>query len=154
MHKIQEKEFTLEDFSCEHLDIRTRKILEETIKALNDYRNLYIDYNPDDFEIKGCPSKKDIWWQMIQLLPSSYNQTRNVMMNYEVLANIYKSRKNHKLDEWVEFCKWIEELPYSELIIDSSSLKSVEVGETITAEFKPKILFGKPFPWIKEDKED
>lgn len=116
MHKIAEKEFTLEDFSYEHLDIRTRKILEETIKALNDYRKIYINYNPDDFEIKGCPSKKDIWWQMIQLLPSSYNQTRNVMMNYEVLANIYKSRKDHKLDEWREFCQWIEELPYSELI--------------------------------------
>ena len=116
MHKIQEKEFTIEDFSYEHLDIRTRKILEETIKALNDYRKLYIDYNPDDFEIKGCPSKKVIWWQMIQLLPSSYNQTRNVMMNYEVLANIYKSRKDHKLDEWREFCKWIESLPFHELI--------------------------------------
>lgn len=116
MHKIAEKEFTLEDFSHEHLDIRTRKILEETIKALNDYRNIYINYNPDDFEIKGCPSKKDIWWQMIQLLPSSYNQTRNVMMNYEVLANIYRQRKGHKLDEWREVCKWIESLPYSELI--------------------------------------
>ena len=116
MHKIQENKFTLDDFSYEHLDIRTRKILEETIKALNDYRKLYIDYNPDDFEIKGCPSKKVIWWQMIQLLPSSYNQTRNVMMNYEVLANIYKSRKDHKLDEWREFCKWIESLPFHELI--------------------------------------
>ena len=117
MHKIQENKFTLDDFSYEHLDIRTRKILEETIKALNDYRKLYIDYNPDDFEIKGCPSKKVIWWQMIQLLPSSYNQTRNVMMNYEVLANIYKSRKDHKLDEWREFCKWIEGLPLHELVI-------------------------------------
>lgn len=117
MHKIQDKEFTLEDFSHEHLDIRTRKILEETIMVLNDYRNIYINYNPDDFEIKGCPSKKDIWWQMIQLFPSSYNQTRNVMLNYEVLANIYKSRKDHKLDEWREFCKWIESLPYSDLII-------------------------------------
>lgn len=116
MHKIAEKEFTLEDFSHEHLDIRTRKILEETIKALNDYRNIYINYNPDDFEIKGCPSKKDLWWQLIQLLPSSYNQTRNVMMNYEVLANIYRQRKGHKLDEWREVCKWIESLPYSELI--------------------------------------
>lgn len=116
MHRIAEKEFTMEDFSYEHLDIRTRKVLEEAIKVLNDYRKLYINYNPNDFEIKGCPSKKDIWWQMIQLLPSSYNQTRNVMMNYEVLANIYKSRKEHKLDEWREFCKWIEELPYSELI--------------------------------------
>ena len=121
MHKIQEKEFTIEDFSYEHLDIRTRKILEETIKALNDYRKLYIDYNPDDFEIKGCPSKKVIWWQMIQLLPSSYNQTRNVMMNYEVLANIYKSRKDHKLDEWREFCKWIESLPLHELIDETNS---------------------------------
>lgn len=116
MHKIQAKEFTLEDFSCEHLDIRTKALLDETIKALNDYRKLYIEYNPDDFEIKGCPSKKDIWWQMIQLLPSSYNQTSNFMMNYEVLTNIYRQRKNHKLDEWLELCKWIETLPYSELI--------------------------------------
>lgn len=116
MHKIQAKEFTLDDFSCEHLDIRTKALLDETIKALNDYRKLYIEYNPDNFEIKGCPSKKDIWWNMIQLLPSSYNQTRNVMMNYEVLANIYKSRRGHKLDEWRSFCKWIEQLPYSELI--------------------------------------
>lgn len=116
MHKIQAKEFTMDDFSCGHLDIRTKALLDETIKALNDYRKLYIDYIADDFEIKGCPSKKEIWWQMIQLLPSSYNQTRNVMMNYEVLANIYKSRRGHKLDEWRDFCKWIEELPYSELI--------------------------------------
>lgn len=120
MHKIQAKEFTMDDFSCEHLDIRTEALLEETIKALNDYRKLYIEYNVDDFAIKGCPSKKDIWWQMIQLLPSSYNQTRNVMMNYEVLANIYKSRRGHKLDEWVDFCKWIESLPYSELIRKST----------------------------------
>lgn len=116
MHKIHAKEFTLEDFSHEHLDIRTRKIFEEIIKALNDYRKLYIDYNPDDFEIKGCPDKKLIWWQMIQLLPSSYNQKRTVMLNYEVLANIYKSRKDHKLDEWRDFCEWIKTLPYSELI--------------------------------------
>jgi len=122
MHKIQAKEFTMDDFSREHLDIRTKALLEEIIKALNDYRKLYIGYNPDDFEIKGCPSKKDIWWQMIQLLPSSYNQTRNVMMNYEVLANIYKSRKYHKLDEWREFCKWIETLPYSELIMGAAGL--------------------------------
>ncbi len=116
MHKIQAKEFTVDDFSCEHLDIRTKALLEETINVLNDYRKLYIEYNANDFEIKGCPSKKDIWWQMIQLLPSSYNQTRNVMLNYEVLANMYHSRKNHKLDEWCEFCSWIEALPYSELI--------------------------------------
>ena len=117
MHKIQEKEFTTDDFSCEHLDIRTKALLEVTIKILNDYRKLYIEYNKDDFEIKGCQSKKDIWWKMIQLLPSSYNQTRNVMLNYEVLANMHHSRKNHKLDEWREFCKWIENLPYSDLIV-------------------------------------
>lgn len=116
MHRIAEKEFTWDDFSHDHLDVRTRRILEETIKALNDYRKMYVNYNPDDFEINGCPSKKDIWWQMIQLLPSSYNQTRNVMLNYEVLANIYKSRQNHKLDEWRDFCDWIETLPYSDLI--------------------------------------
>lgn len=122
MHKIAEKEFTIEDFSCEHLDIRTKVLLEETINVLNDYRKLYIEYNADDFEIKGCPSKKDIWWQMIQLLPSSYNQTRNILMNYEVLANMYHSRKNHKLDEWREFCRWIEELPYSKLITGEEKL--------------------------------
>ena len=116
MHKIHENDFTEEDFSTEHLDIRATKILEENIKTLNDYRNLYINYNPDDFGVKGCPSKKDIWWQMIQLLPSSYNQTRNVMMNYEVLCNIYKSRRNHKLNEWRDLCAWIETLPYHELI--------------------------------------
>lgn len=142
MHKIAEKEFTLEDFSYEHLDIRTRKILEETIKALNDYRNIYINYNPDDFEIKGCPSKKDIWWKLIQLLPSSYNQTRNVMLNYEVLANIYRQRKNHKLDEWREVCKWIESLPYSELIIGLPIESDQAVEEK---------RFTQPFPWIKED---
>lgn len=116
MHKITEDEFTWDDFSHDHLDIRTRRVLEETIKALNDYRKMYVNYNPDDFEINGCPSKKDIWWQMIQLLPSSYNQARNVMLNYEVLANIYKARRNHKLDEWRDFCDWIETLPYSDLI--------------------------------------
>lgn len=116
MHKIAEKAFTLEDFSYEHLDIRTIKVLEEIVNVLNDYRDLYMNYNANDFEIKGCPSRKDIWWQMIQLLPSSYNQKRTVMLNYEVLANIYKSRRNHKLDEWHTFCDWIEELPYSEII--------------------------------------
>ena len=106
MHKIQEKEFTLEDFSCEHLGVDSLSVLRFTIKHLNRCRDCYIESND-----------KDDWWQMIQLLPSSYNQTRNVMLNYEVLANIYHSRKNHKLNEWKEFCKWIEELPYSELIV-------------------------------------
>ena len=105
MHKIHAKEFTLEDFSTEHLASQTRQVLEITIDDLNDSRSIYLK-----------KKNKGDWWQMIQLLPSSYNQTRNVMLNYEVLANIYKSRKDHKLDEWREFCKWIEELPYSELI--------------------------------------
>lgn len=124
MHKIQDKEFTLDDFSYEHLDIRTKALLDETIKALNDYRKLYIGYNPDDFEIKGCPSKKDIWWQMIQLLPSSYNQKRTVLLNYAVLRNIYHARAGHKLDEWQQFREWIETLPYSELITVDFAPKS------------------------------
>lgn len=119
MHKIAAKEFTLEDFSCEHLirspemgadevDIRISPMqaMLTTIECLNGYRDLYLK-----------TKDKKYWWQMIQLLPSSYNQKRTVMMNYEVLANIYKSRKNHKLDEWKEFCNRIENLPYSELII-------------------------------------
>ena len=140
MHKIADKEFTLEDFSCEHLfnvkhnlpsyptvnglSCTSIGILEHVINALNCYRKLYLE-----------TGLKPYWWQMIQLLPSSYNQKRTVMMNYEVLANIYKSRKNHKLDEWAEmkltgdypadmypnkfingFCDWIKTLPYSELI--------------------------------------
>lgn len=109
MHKIAEKEFTLEDFSHEHLLPTAKKNLESTIDILNGYRDQYsVDTNPE--------LKKEYWWQMIQLLPSSYNQRRTVMLNYEVLANIYKSRRNHKLDEWHTFCDWIEDLPYSELI--------------------------------------
>ena len=113
MHKIHAKEFTLEDFSTEHLSEHSLEHLKKTIELLNFYRADYI--NP---EIDGQPeNRKFYWWQMIQLLPSSYNQTRTVMLNYEVLANIYKSRKNHKLDEWsVQFMEWIERLPYSELI--------------------------------------
>lgn len=121
MHKIAEKEFTLEDFSCEHLFLESLASLSRTIRTLNEYRNLYIEGGSilisEDQYLSFKPKDKDIWWQMIQLLPSSYNQTRNVMLNYEVLANIYKSRKDHKLDEWREFCRWIESLPYSELII-------------------------------------
>lgn len=116
MHKIAAKEFTIEDFSHEHLDIYALEILNNIIRVLNTYRDLYVNYESNAFEIEDWPSKKDIWWQMIQLLPSSYNQTRNVMLNYEVLASIYKSRKDHKLDEWREFCRWITTLPYSELI--------------------------------------
>lgn len=116
MHKIAAKEFTLEDFSHEHLfteeNLRydaepdSLKLLNTIINTLNAYRLAYLE-----------EGDKSIWWQMIQLLPSSYNQRRTVMLNYEVLANIYKSRKNHKLDEWsVGFMEWIESLPYSELI--------------------------------------
>lgn len=116
MHKVTEKEFTLDDFSYEHLEILST--LDYIIQDLNCWRSRYIQYDEDEnVGINLSMSKKDIWWQMIQLLPSSYNQTRNVMLNYEVLANMYHSRKNHKLDEWREFCKWIENLPYAELII-------------------------------------
>ena len=116
MHKITEKEFTLDDFSHEHIVCKTT--LDYIIQELNCWRSRYIQYDEDEtVGINLSMSKKDIWWQMIQLLPSSYNQTRNVMLNYEVLANMYHSRKNHKLDEWIEFCRWIENLPYSDLII-------------------------------------
>ena len=108
MHKIAAKEFTLEDFSCEHLQNSWLAHLKETIRLLNEARDAYNWCNTD--------AKKEWWWQMIQLLPSSYNQRRTVMLNYEVLANMYKSRRNHKLDEWHTFCEWIESLPYSELI--------------------------------------
>ena len=119
MHKIHAKEFTLDDFSCEHL-ITTEPIpsrvysamdmMQATIENMNMFRELYLE-----------TKDKKYWWQMIQLLPSSYNQRRTVMLNYEVLANIYKSRKNHKLDEWHTFCNWIESLPYSELITGKES---------------------------------
>lgn len=120
MHKIADKEFTLEDFSCEKLITREQPLVEgvdaveppnavwlmnRTIQTLNQYRNLYLQ-----------TKDKKYWWQLIQLLPSSYNQRRTVMLNYEVLANMYKSRRNHKLDEWVDFCAEIERLPHSELI--------------------------------------
>ena len=131
MHKIQEKEFTLEDFSYEHMSQKC--ILEDIINELNKAREYYNKYDQLDERFKSDYSKKDLWWQMIQLLPSSYNQTRNVMINYEVLANIYKSRRNHKLDCWRDFCNFIEELPYSELIcgdevIDKVADKFCEIG--------------------------
>ena len=106
MHKIAAKEFTVDDFSTEHLISDSNAMMKTTCDLLNQYREKYLK-----------TKDKKYWLQMIQLLPSSYNQTRNVMLNYEVLANIYKSRKDHKLDEWRNFCKWIETIPYSELII-------------------------------------
>ena len=118
MHKIQDKEFTIDDFSHEHLinfygnltekeDVLSEwlETLYVTVDRLNQARKKYLE-----------TKNKVYWWQMIQLLPSSYNKKRTVMLNYEVLANMYKSRKNHKLDEWRDFCKWIETLPYEELI--------------------------------------
>ena len=113
MHKIAAKEFGRADFSYEYLfdfmrgDIKYLpiEVLDIIIECLNMCREKYIK-----------TKDKEYWWQMIQLLPSSYNQKRTVMLNYEVLANIYKSRRNHKLDEWHTFCDWIEELPYSEVI--------------------------------------
>lgn len=121
MHKIHAKEFKMEDFSCEHLHKKSFLHLIETIKILNDWRDIYLNGGEvDNLDGTSCniyeKNNKDVWLQMIQLLPSSYNQKRTVMLNYEVLANIYESRKDHKLDEWHTFCHWIEELPYSELI--------------------------------------
>lgn len=134
MHKISEKEFTLDDFSREHLFTRdyqtygiydndeqetiylqasALEILNTTIQALNAYRKAYLG---------SQKTNKALWWQMIQLLPSSYNQKRTLMLNYEVLSNIYKSRKSHKLDEWCNFCKWIETLSYSELITGNTAI--------------------------------
>lgn len=113
MHKIADKEFTLEDFSIEHLYSDELEFFKEIVDHLNGARNLYLASKKGE----SPRTVKDDWWQMIQLLPSSYNQKRTVMMNYEILANIYKSRKNHRLDEWsVEFIEFIKSLPYSELI--------------------------------------
>lgn len=107
MHKIHAKEFTLNDFSHEHLRVAGRNVLLQTIEALNAEREAFIGHLHGD---------KQCWHSMIQLLPQSYNQRRTVMLNYEVLSNIYPARRNHKLDEWHTFCEWIETLPYSEII--------------------------------------
>lgn len=116
MHKIHSRELTLDDFSHEHLVSQgphgeqgvwdAPECLTHTINVLNYFRDHYLRH----------PENKAYWWQMIQLLPSSYNQKRTVMLNYEVLSNIYHARKNHKLDEWHEFCDWVKKLPYSEMI--------------------------------------
>ena len=120
MHKIHAKEFTLDDFSHEHLivedDVNHVDMvgwLQQQIDILNEWRLTYLDVK--DSEVSAESAKK-YWWQLIQLLPSSYNQRRTVMLNYEVLAGIYSYRRNHKLDEWHDFCHWIEKLPYSEII--------------------------------------
>ena len=118
MHKIHEKEFTLYDFSCEYLTDKSIENLEDTINIMNEYRAEYVNYDISHFRIENdqIVDKEVIWWQMIQLLPTSYNQKRTIMLNYEVLVGMYRDRKNHKLDEWRKFCKWIESLPCSEII--------------------------------------
>lgn len=136
MHKIQEKEFALEDFSCEHLYSKGAATREDAGKTFDDESCWELGFDHvgallgvikslnwarRDYLLEN--KNKNDWWQMIQLLPSSYNQTRNVMLNYEVLANIYRQRKNHKLDEWRDFCNWIESLPYSELIVGDGCKK-------------------------------
>lgn len=127
MHKITEKVFELDDFSTEHMLPESIKNMNDIIDSLNAARDLYLAYDEarNYYAKKSLliPSKKQLWWQLIQLLPSSYNQTRNVMLNYEVLYNIYHARKNHKLDEWGEFCKWIETLEFSFLITGEDVLK-------------------------------
>ena len=110
MHKIADKKFTPDDFSTEHLVGKSFAALKNTLDVMNLEREHYL-----------ATKDKDCWWQMIQLLPQSYNQKRTIMLNYEVLANIYRQRKGHKLDEWRDFCKWIEQLPYSELITDKEA---------------------------------
>ena len=124
MHKIHAKEFTLDDFSCEHLNMNSKRLMEITVETMNMERENFIRANQalktrdlTDAERKHIMAQRKLFWlQMIQLLPTCYNQKRTVMLNYEVLVNIYHSRKNHKLDEWRAFCDWIETLPYSELI--------------------------------------
>ena len=113
MHKIAAKEFTLDDFSHEHMTSHNCHLLGDIVLDLNLYRNRYLTAKETD----GVP-KKDWWWQMIQLLPSSYNQRYTWQANYAVLRNIYRARKNHRLDEWHTFCEWIEDLPYSELMTE------------------------------------
>lgn len=125
MHKIHSKEFTRDDFSMEHLlgdDVTpdhayqaSTYVMDETIQYLNFWREEFLEHYPERTQF-DLVDAKDAWWQMIQMLPTSYNQKRTVMLNYEVLANIYKSRKNHKLDCWRELCSWITSLPYSEII--------------------------------------
>ncbi len=114
MHKIHAKEFTLDDFSHEHLTPAAIAALNTVIERLNFARKEFLKgRSASDL---GMPSAKDYWWDMIQLLPSSYNQRRTVLLNYAVLRNMYHARKNHRLDEWHTFCEWVETLPYSELI--------------------------------------
>lgn len=123
MHTIHKKEFTLDDFSHDKLLFTATKSLERTIKELNEWRDIYLNGGQVQSDIYDTsvyvfnPKDKMVWWQMIQLLPSSYNQKSTVQLNYAVLRNIYHSRKNHKLDCWRTFCSWIETLPYAKELI-------------------------------------
>ena len=119
MHKIHAKPFDIDDFSHDHMTSDTLAFMQTVVDELEKIRQKYMTEGKN----------KDDWYDMIQLLPSSYNQKRTVMLNYEVLAGIYKWRKNHKLDEWVEFCKWIETLPYSELITTCKDTPNIKTGE-------------------------
>lgn len=112
MHTLHKRDLTGDDFSYEHLFGTAENMLVDTINLINRYRRLYVEALG-----KNDPNAKDYWWQMIQLLPSSYNQRRTVQMSYEALWNMWLYRNNHKLDEWRDFCYWIEFLPYAELII-------------------------------------
>ena len=124
MHKIHAKEFTLDDFSTEHVFRDNHMIVhsKDDFRSINNIQFFMwiIDFLNENRRLYIETKDKKYWWQMIQTLPTSYNQKRTVMLNYEVLANIYKSRKNHKLDEWHVFCNWVESLPYSELITGQS----------------------------------
>lgn len=114
MHKIHDRELTIDDFSCDHLGLESMDMIKKVIELMNYYRKQFIE-----------TKNKEAWWQLIQLLPSSYNQRRTVKLNYEVLAAMYHWRKGHKLDEWKAFCRWIESLPYSEII---TGIKKEEVS--------------------------
>lgn len=119
MHTLHKRDLTLDDFSHENLISDSVDILKDLINTLNDCRDSYINYDKDiNLITKEITSKKHIWWQMIQLLPSSFNQMRTIDLNYETLFSIYHQRKDHKLDEWREFCKWIETFPYMKEFLD------------------------------------
>lgn len=133
MHKIAEKEFSINDFSIEHLHGRSTDVLSATLLALNDYRQVYLK-----------TKDKDIWWQIIQLLPLSYNQLRTVSMNYEVLHSMYHQRQNHKLKEWRDFCETLKGLPFSELIVGVDEWRlniptETKVSSEVVATITPKI---------------
>lgn len=119
MHKIHARDLTLEDFSCEHLVEGGQTALARVLSVINEARDLhnhFEEYAAKDELNSEITGKKTAWWQMIQLLPSSFNQKRTVSLNYQVIRSMYHARKNHKLDEWHDFCRWAESLPYSELI--------------------------------------